>query len=236
MVLERYRINNKGFTLVELMTVVAIIGALAALGVPQYKKMQRKAKRAEANMVLGVIASAEAAFYAEYNGYGTSMGGIGAEMDNDPQYYNVGFANRPVEFLQFGANAPAAQNPISFNGYLTSTIRHPLCQTQFFNGGARQAGGQQILTGIAGCFRDPVQNNALTQVPGPQGAAGPVYGCAVNFDGRDVGLGVDAANGNRPTFMALAAGNLYQNAQAALQADCLTIDHQRTINLRQDGS
>ncbi len=36
--------NNKGFSLVELMVVVAIIGVLSAVAVPQFQKFQRKAK------------------------------------------------------------------------------------------------------------------------------------------------------------------------------------------------
>lgn len=45
--------SNKGFTLIELMVVVAIIGALATMGVPQYRKFQAKAKTAEAKTQLG---------------------------------------------------------------------------------------------------------------------------------------------------------------------------------------
>lgn len=40
--------NSEGFTLVELMIVVAIIGVLAAVAIPNYQKFQAKARQSEA--------------------------------------------------------------------------------------------------------------------------------------------------------------------------------------------
>ena len=63
--------NQKGFSLVELMVVVAIIGILAAIAIPNYQKFQRRARQAEPKTMLSSIYTAQTTFIAEY-GLGTS--------------------------------------------------------------------------------------------------------------------------------------------------------------------
>ena len=55
----------KGFTLIELMIVVAIIGILAAIAIPNFMKFQCKSKRSEAKTNLAGIYTAETAYFAE---------------------------------------------------------------------------------------------------------------------------------------------------------------------------
>ncbi len=55
--------DNKGFTLIELMIVVAIIAILAVVAVPQFTKYMRSAKTAEANEMLDIIKKGSAAYY-----------------------------------------------------------------------------------------------------------------------------------------------------------------------------
>ena len=66
---QTLRKRSKGFTLIELMIVVAIIAILAAIAIPQYKKFQLKAKTAEAKTNLGAIRTAEEAYAAENDVY-----------------------------------------------------------------------------------------------------------------------------------------------------------------------
>ncbi len=61
--------NQKGFTLIELMIVVAIIGILAAIAIPNFLQFQLKSKTAEAKSNLGAIRTAEEAFFAERDRY-----------------------------------------------------------------------------------------------------------------------------------------------------------------------
>jgi prepilin-type N-terminal cleavage/methylation domain-containing protein len=55
--------DNKGFTLIELMIVVAIIAILAVVAVPQFTKYMRSAKTAEANEMLDIIKKGSATYY-----------------------------------------------------------------------------------------------------------------------------------------------------------------------------
>jgi type IV pilus assembly protein PilA len=59
--------NRKGFTLVELMIVVAIIGILAAIAIPNFVDMQYRAKRAEIPSNVDGIKTAELAYEASFD-------------------------------------------------------------------------------------------------------------------------------------------------------------------------
>jgi len=61
--------RRAGFTLLELMIVVAIIGIIATLAIPSFMRFQLRAKRAEAYANLAAIAKAEHAYFAEYSVY-----------------------------------------------------------------------------------------------------------------------------------------------------------------------
>jgi type IV pilus assembly protein PilA len=59
--------NKKGFALIELMIVIAIILILAAIAIPNYRNYQFKAKLSEGFINLSSIRTLEMAYYAEYD-------------------------------------------------------------------------------------------------------------------------------------------------------------------------
>lgn len=85
---------KKGFTIIELMIVVAIIAFLSMVAVPTFTKFLAKAKRAEAYMNLSSIYAAEKAYWAENGKYSDALsgdGGIGWQPEGSINY-TYGFA------------------------------------------------------------------------------------------------------------------------------------------------
>lgn len=61
--------NKKGFTLVELLVVVAIIGILAAIAIPQFAKYREQAYDSASQADLRTIKLENESFYADYKVY-----------------------------------------------------------------------------------------------------------------------------------------------------------------------
>ncbi len=67
--LSTFHRNQKGFTLIELMIVVAIIGILAAIAIPQFTSYRRKAQDAGAISALKYLSTAMENYYTSNDTY-----------------------------------------------------------------------------------------------------------------------------------------------------------------------
>jgi type IV pilus assembly protein PilA len=86
------RARTSGFTMIELMIVVSIIGIIAAIAIPNFIKYQARSKQSEVKANLKALFTAEKAFYQEKDRYSALIGELpfAPERNNRYAYFLVG--------------------------------------------------------------------------------------------------------------------------------------------------
>jgi prepilin-type N-terminal cleavage/methylation domain-containing protein len=87
--------NKKGFTLVELVIVIVIVGILSVVAVPIYRGYTRKAMASEGKALLGAINTSERVYYAEFGDFlAVSTTNYNSQLDVDARgnKYFTGFS------------------------------------------------------------------------------------------------------------------------------------------------
>ena len=117
------RKSNKGFTLIELMIVVAIIGILAAIAIPNFLRFQLKSKSSEGKVNIAAIRTAQESYLAEFGIYISAASSPAALPTTKVPFVDAGAAGLNFDtlgwapegqvFFQYATTAVASSYTIS---------------------------------------------------------------------------------------------------------------------------
>jgi len=140
-------LNTKGFTLVEVLLVIAIIGILAAIGLPAYQDYAEKAKVVQAATDIGGMQAKIQHYFDEERSYPDSLADVGESGRMDPwgkayTYYNIDKNGKG------GARKDKKLNPINSDFDLFSMGKDKESQTQI----SHKLSEDDVIRGRDGSF------------------------------------------------------------------------------------
>jgi prepilin-type N-terminal cleavage/methylation domain-containing protein len=83
--------NKNGFTVVELVIVVTIVGMFASIAIPSYQNMVSISRQTEAKMALSAMYTAETGFFGEFSSYTECLNQAGYSPQGASKYYSTGY-------------------------------------------------------------------------------------------------------------------------------------------------
>ncbi len=206
--MENY--NDSGFTLIELMIVVAIIGVLSAIAIPNFQKYQAKSKTSEAKLHLSAVYTSQQSFFGDYNIFASCLAYMGYDSSNEAEqrYYAVGFNTDPDD-----VDGDAEMSARSLGLVVTSTA----CRLNGVNPVAGQhyfLAGRGIGATIANNYSDHFEDGDV------QNAGGAGIGSS--------SLG-DQNNAANMTFIVVAVGYISADNLTPATSSVYSIDQTKTI-------
>jgi type IV pilus assembly protein PilA len=146
---SRFNPRNRGFTLIELMIVVAIIGILAAIAIPNFLKFQARSKQSEAKTNLKALYTAQKSFFSEKDRYSDFANEIGFSPERGNRYgYRVSDAAGAPELRAAAIIAAPAGGvtSISYDAFrFGGTAAAPVVSTANYN-----AAPNTVVFGVQG--------------------------------------------------------------------------------------
>ena len=158
----------RGFTLIELMIVVAIIGILSVVAIPLYRKFQAKALQTEAKINLSALYTAEQGFAVEHSSFSACLSNIGYAPTGARKYYVTGFKAPSAPGMNLcGPEGTASCTTYDFNN--STSICDDVAMSTFFPANARVGADNPVAS-----TADSLPTTSVSQRAFVAGAGGNV--------------------------------------------------------------
>ena len=108
--------KQRGFTLIEILIVVAIVGIIAAVAVPSYETFLKKTRRTEAKTLLVEIAGEQQRYFSENNTYADTLTTLGYPTDivkSESGYYTASVTSADASSFSIDTARPAGSPQLS---------------------------------------------------------------------------------------------------------------------------
>jgi len=206
--------NKRGFSLMEMMVTLGIMGILSAMAVPKINGWQARAKSQEAINALGAIFTSESSFYSEYSAYGSNLKYVHPVPEDKMilDTYNIGFMAADCQ-PQFIYGTTAGAHPVDVEG----------------------SPGEYIAINNPNYFLDGFDHYKSKSFQET-----PLANCGnVNLTVESVAVGVGQVQNDGSKFLAVGAGNISATVSntsiGADEIDLWTIDQTRNLVHQQKG-